>query len=99
MVSQRKTITTDASLSGWGATFDGEDGQRLVGRQSQDGPHQLLGVDGGLPRLAALRVLADGVSRPGQDRQYHHGELHQPARGSSVPNPTCVGTRGSALVP
>ena len=29
MVSQRKTITTDASLSGWGATFDGRTARGL----------------------------------------------------------------------
>ena len=96
-VVSHKSITTDASLSGWGATREGRAAQGLSPRY-KGASHQLFGVDGNATGARALRAPDFKLSRPGQDRQYDGHVLRQQTRGPVFIATGSSGSRTNDLV-
>ncbi|XP_042579387.1 uncharacterized protein LOC109090184 [Cyprinus carpio] len=82
-MSLRKVVTTDASLSGWGAVFQG---RSLNGRwmpQLCKLNINILELSGSLSGPETFSLILGRVSCSGQDRQHNSGGIYQSPRGNT----------------
>ncbi len=95
-IHRRYMITMDASMTGWGAVFEGERG--VEGRVPLL-VYKLPGTQGCLPGFEVFSPRSRGVSYHSQDGQYGGCVPHKPPRRFTVAHPGQACATSSPLVP
>ncbi len=95
-IHHRHMITTDASMTGWGAVFEG---RPASGEWKEELAYKLPGTQGCLPGFEVFSPRSRGVSYHSQDGQYGGCVPHKPPRRFTVAHPGQACAPSSPLVP
>ncbi len=98
-IHRRHIITTDASMTGWGAVFRRKAGEWRVEGRVPLLAYKLPGTQGCLPGFEVFSPRSRGVSYHSQDGQYGGCVPHKPPRGFKVAHPGQACAPSSPLVP
>ncbi len=96
---RRVTLTTDASLTGWGAVMSGRSAQGLWEGPHLSLAHQLPGDAGSFSSIEAFSSRPRRPSCASSHRQYVGGLLHQPPGGSAFAPPVQAGAPDPSVGP
>ncbi len=92
-IHRRHMITTDASMTGWGAVFEGRPASGGMDRRVPFLAHKLPGTQGCLPGFDVFSPRSRGASYHSQNGQYGGCVPHKPSGRFTVAHP------GQACVP
>ncbi len=98
-IHRRHIITTDASMTGWGAVFVGRPASGEMDRRVPFLAHKLPGTQGCLPGVDVFSLRSRGASYHSQNGQYGGSVPHKPPGRFTVAHPGQACAPSSPLVP